>query len=151
MTKLTRKLASKLQFTGACQGMQLIGATLDDVREALDGGRFVDPDEFLSSVEVACKEAVDAYLLEEPGVRKGKVVGYADSFVKAVSQALVDLLGLAKPKKIKANPKMVAELGFYAHTVPGNQRSSCPSPSRTTRSPSGRASGAKRLSNLGHT
>ena len=119
MTKLTRKLASKLQFTGACQGMQLIGATLDDVREALDGGRFVDPDEFLSSVEVACKEAVDAYLLEEPGVRKGKVVGYADSFVKAVSQALVDLLGLAKPKKIKANPKTVAELGFYAHTVPG--------------------------------
>ncbi len=105
MTKLTRKLASKLQFTGACQGMQLIGATLDDVREALDGGRFVDPDEFLSSVEVACKEAVDAYLLEEPGVRKGKVVGYADSFVKAVSQALVDLLGLQRQRKSRPIPR----------------------------------------------
>ncbi len=119
MTKLTRKLASKLQFMGACQGMQLIGATLDDVRGALDAGRFVDPDAFLSCVEVACKEAVDAYLLEDPGVRKGKVVGYADSFVNAVSQALVDLLGLAKPKKIKSNPKAVAELGFYAQTDPG--------------------------------
>ena len=127
MTKLTRKLASKLQFTGACQGMQLIGATLGDVRGALDAGRFVDPDEFLSSVETACKESVDAYLLEDPGVRKGKVVGYADSFVKAVSQALVDLLGLAKPKKIKSNSRTAAELGFYAQAVPGKPAVKLPS------------------------
>jgi len=115
MTKMTRKLASNLQYNGACQGMQLMGATLDDVRNVLDVGGFPDPDSFLSAAELACRDAVDAYLLDDkPGVRKGKLVGYADAFVNALSQASVDLLGLAKPKKIKSNNRPVAGLGFYA-------------------------------------
>ena len=115
MTKMTRKLASRLQYNGVCQGMQSMGATLDEVRTTLSAGGYADPDSFLSAAELACKDAVDTYLLDDnPGVRKGKLVGCADAFVNALSQSTVDLLGLAKPKKIKVHNKAVAGLGFYA-------------------------------------
>jgi hypothetical protein len=115
MTKTTRKLASKLQHSGACQGMQLMGASLNDMCETLDVGGFADPDEFLTVAEVSCKLAVDKYLLDDGAeMRKGKVMGYADSFVNVLIQSLVDLLGVVKPKKVRCQSTKLLELGFYA-------------------------------------
>lgn len=108
------RAANKLRLSGACRGMQLIGATLEEVCNALDIGGFLDPDEFLSEVEASCKEAAETYLLtDKPSIRRGKIVGYADAFVSIINELLIDMLGLAKPKRGKAKgSKIIYE--YYA-------------------------------------
>ena len=88
------KMATKLKSSGACQGMQLVGAQLTDVTNTLQVAGYMDPEEFMSELEASCKDAANIYLLEgKPAVRRGKIVGYADAFVNLVAELLVDILG----------------------------------------------------------
>ena len=106
------KMANKLKSSGACQGMQLVGAQLTDVSHTLQTGGYIDPEEFMSELEASCKDAANIYLLEDkPAVRRGKIVGYADAFVNLVAELLVDILGgsgsARKPKGKRG--KMICE------------------------------------------
>lgn len=106
------KMACKLKASGACQGMHLIGATLEEACKTLEAGGFFDPDEFLSEIHALCKDAVEMYLKSDKScIRRGKIVGYADAFVNVVNELLVDMLGVAKPKRTKANKD---SYGYYA-------------------------------------
>ncbi|KAG7667610.1 hypothetical protein Ndes2437B_g07622 [Nannochloris sp. 'desiccata'] len=96
----------ELSNSGASASMRSMGATLPRVIAGLQAGKFLEPEEMIGSIGEEAHEIAENYLLtQNPDVRRGKIIGQADSFCNLVGElmdrVIGELLRVAKIKRMK--------------------------------------------------
>lgn len=96
----------EVSSSGASASMRSMGATLPRVIAKLQAGKFLEPEEMIGSIGEEAHAIAENYLLtQNPDVRRGKIIGQADSFCNLVGELMDrvvgELLRLAKIKRMK--------------------------------------------------
>jgi len=84
-----KEFSKELQDSGACEGMRTMGAMFPGVSATLQASGYSMPEEFLGALSEEAHAAAEAYLTQQnPYIRRGKIIGAADSFINLVSSML---------------------------------------------------------------
>jgi hypothetical protein len=96
----------ELASSGASAAMRSMGATLPRVIAKLRAGQFLEPEEMIGSIGEEAQAIAENYLLtQNPDIRRGKIIGQADSFCNLLGELMDrvvgELLRVAKIKRMK--------------------------------------------------
>ncbi|GAB4817034.1 hypothetical protein N2152v2_004080 [Parachlorella kessleri] len=95
--KELREFAKELKSSQAAEQMRAVGTTLQKPCATLQVGGYLEPEELVADVSQECREAVETYVVaENPGVRRGKITGWAEAFTSLLASSLEAMLGVLR-------------------------------------------------------